>query len=258
MEVEAPPQDEFIEPSIQVEEVQVRQEPLAPKKKPVYLPEDTEFHLAKSFLISKIGSKHPVSLYDHMSRIVQHVLEQRPQNAVDSFEAMSFELKRNRAKLNLDSFPKDVNQSYLGLEKVQNQLKFLAPEPSDVELGEIPDMIDLARLWEWAGVSFGNEATFLLFLSIKKLVEERQLKSARLWGKINGLKSNYIIVEGELKEGMVDDEDAVVNKTQKTDNVDAEGKEKDASKSKGPRPLSREVKSGANKYVYYTCSDGLD
>jgi radial spoke head protein 4/6 len=256
-EVEAPPPqtveeiEEQAEHGPVIEQVRVDAAP-PPKKKPTYLPEDTEFQLAKSFLVSKMGSKHPVSLYDHMSRMVQYCLEQRPNNAVDSFEALSFELKRNRAAMNLDSFGKNVANTHLALEKVKTQLKYLKPEPSDpTELGEIPDMIDLARLWEWAGVSFGNEGTFLLFLSIKKLVEERQLKSVRLWGKINGLQSNYIIVEAELKDGVVDDEDAIVNKP-------AKSVEKDESATKGKqtaKPLTRETKTGTNKYVYYTCSD---
>lgn len=252
------PAEEIIEPIVEPvvpEPVKVIETPppvvAPPKKKPTFLPEDTEFQLAKSFLVSKMGSKHPVSLYDHFAKMVQYCLEQRPQNAVDSFEALSFELKRNRAQINLNSFGKTSADAHLEIDKVKTTLQYLHPEQQETaELGEIPDMVDLARLWEWAGVSFGSESTFLLMLSIKKLVEERQLKSVRLWGKINGLKSNYIIVEGELKDGIADDEDALVNKA-----ANASDTETDETKKKSLKPLSREVRSGTNKYIYYTCSD---
>ena len=64
---------------------------VAPVKKPVsLLPESTEFQLAKSFLTSKIGVKHPVSMYDHLTRVIQHVLEQRPSNAVGRLGSCRF------------------------------------------------------------------------------------------------------------------------------------------------------------------------
>jgi radial spoke head protein 4A len=252
-----PPLDTEVEPIVPVDipvVAPIVEAPVIVKKKPTFLPEDTEFNLAKSFLLSKTGSKHPVSLYDHMTRVVQHCLEQRTQNAVDSFEPISFELKRNRANLNIDSFATAQSAKQLSLDKAKKLLKYLRPDTAEVtDLGDIPDMLDLSRIWEWAGVTFGQETTFLLMLAIKKLVEEKSLKSARLWGKIIGLKANYIIVEGELKEGIADEEDALINKPQKP-------AEKDESKSKKTKPakqLTRESKSGTNKYIYFVCSDGF-
>lgn len=121
-------------------------------------------------------------------------------------------------------------------------------------------MMDLASLWEWAGVSFGKEDTFLLFLSIKKLVETKQLKSVRLWGKIYGTRQNYIIAEAELKEGVEDVEDAIVNATEVVEGAVGESKSKSPADAKLPVPktkqyanLSKESRTGANKYIYYVC-----
>jgi radial spoke head protein 4/6 len=115
--------------------------------------------------------------------------------------------------------------------------------------------MDLANLWEWAGVSFGKEETFLLFLSIKKLVEQKQLKSIRFWGKIFGREKNYIITEAELKEGSDDPEEAIVNAVPKLEEVKVEVQEgPKLPKPKAFSRLSREQRSGVNKYVYYVCN----
>jgi hypothetical protein len=47
-----------------------------------FLSEDSEFVLAKSFLTSKVGAKHPVSLYDHLTNIIMQSLESRNTNVV--------------------------------------------------------------------------------------------------------------------------------------------------------------------------------
>lgn len=126
-------------------------------------------------------------------------------------------------------------------------------------------MMDLAALWEWAGVSFGKEDTFLLFLSIKKLVEMKQLKSVRLWGKIYGRFKNYIITEGEMKEGADDPEDSIVNELpSKTDPI-TEVPQLDVNIPKISKPkvikredLTKEARVGVNKYIYYACNHGIN
>ena len=119
-------------------------------------------------------------------------------------------------------------------------------------------MMDLASLWEWAGVSFGKEDTFLLFLSIKKLVEQKQLKSVRLWGKIFGTSANYIIAEAELKEGVEDVDEAAANAVDPTEATDPSIAAPSDPKFPTPKtkkiaPLTKEARSGLNKYIYYTC-----
>jgi hypothetical protein len=59
--------------------------PPQPKQPPIqnqFLPEDSEFTLAKSFLTSKVGVKHPVSLYDHLTNLIMQTLETRNTNIV--------------------------------------------------------------------------------------------------------------------------------------------------------------------------------
>ncbi|KAI8925429.1 radial spokehead-like protein [Entophlyctis helioformis] len=252
-----------------------------------YVPEDTEFTLAKSFLNSKVGGK-TVSFYDHLTSIVNHVLETRSQASLDNFEALSAELKRSRFQAEVPGAPTSLRDASIPtpdivLAKKQSSLfqrvsAEEAAEKAAADIGEIPDIMDLANLWDGL-ISFGREETFVLFLSIKNLVEEKPLKSVRLWGKIFGTQSNYIIVEAELKDGAADDDDAIANAvedskaaTEPAAGTKAAGEDDEAKgdqaikspeedetglpkpKNKPLMPLSKEARIGVNKYVYYATS----
>ncbi|KAJ3415351.1 Radial spoke head protein 4 A [Chytridiales sp. JEL 0842] len=268
-----------------------------------HLPEDAEFALAKAFLM-QTSEKSQMNLYDHLSMTVMRVLETRPLNAVDFFESISSEIKRS--KFPVDPIraqqPPLPDTTQADIQKVRSQLKlFEKPlitsdeDSADApQAGEIPDILDLSHLWEWAGVSFGKEETFKIFLGLKKLAEEKPLKSVRLWGKILGLEGSYLVAEGELREGAVDEDDAIANPEPGKENAEGdtaaaaegevapvppaeggetveggedgaapvkkEGEEEDDMKITKPKtgkvlmPLPKENRTGVNKYVYYVCS----
>ncbi|KAJ3101101.1 Radial spoke head protein 4 A [Phlyctochytrium bullatum] len=271
------------------------------------LPEDSEFALAKAFLMSA-STKTETNLYDHLTTTIMRILETRPKDAVDIFESISSEIKRSKFSVEIPGAPNSLkkafeNDKYLKRIREQSILYERIPEDEDKgedSSGEIPDIMDLANLWEWAGVAFGKEETFTLFLSLKKLVAEKPLKSVRLWGRIQTLSSPYIIVEGELRDSAVDEDEAQANQTSgesalsqtqanesaaetgesisaaenailqeltaKGHDVEAaqkiaklfaeESSSNNISKAKNKTigPLSLEVRTGVNKYVYYVCT----
>ncbi|KAJ3391996.1 Radial spoke head protein 4 A [Chytriomyces hyalinus] len=236
------------------------------------IPEDVEFQLARSFLLQN-SEKTEMNLYDHLTLTVMRVLETRPKNAIDAFEAISSEIKRSRFKAvdAASSIFKPVYDSAPGIETSKVQIQLFNEDPPEDGLGEIPDIMDLSNLWEWAGVSFGREETFMLFLSLRKLVAEKPLKSVRLWGKIHGLHGNYIITEGELKDGASDDDGDLVNGTgesaeeaeesaaaaaeaETAEQVPVEDPTLPKAKNRVIPPLPKESRAGVNRYVYYVCS----
>ncbi|KAJ3298750.1 Radial spoke head protein 4 A [Borealophlyctis nickersoniae] len=253
------------------------------------LPEDSELALAKAFLMTN-SEKSNMNLYDHLTSIVMQILETRPANAVDIFETISSEVKRSKFSVEQPDAPgafRRVPDQTAAGEAASVQIKLferLSPDEAadravaDNQAGEVPDVMDLANLWEWAGVSFGKEETFMIFLAMKKLSEEKPLKSVRLWGKIAGQKANYIIVEGEIREGAIDEDDAIANSSG-SENANAEEEAPPEGQGEGapgegeavappvddeaglPKPkvkttppLPKEVRVGVNKYVYYVCN----
>lgn len=59
---------------------------------------------------------------------------------------------------------------------------------------------------EQAGVGLGRMEMQRIFLALKQLAQSEQLPHCRLWGKILGRDSNYIIAEAAYKEAEKDDE----------------------------------------------------
>lgn len=60
---------------------------------------------------------------------------------------------------------------------------------------------------EQAGVGLGREEMQRLFLALKQLVESQSLHGCRLWGKILGTESSYIVAEAEYREGEEEEEE---------------------------------------------------
>ncbi|KAJ3387046.1 Radial spoke head protein 4 A [Entophlyctis sp. JEL0112] len=192
------------------------------KRKDVYfkpevdLPDSVELQLARAFLL-ETSEKSNMNVYDHLTLTVMRVLETRPRNAVDIFESISSEVKRSKFNT-VDPASSAFRPAYdpaPGIKLAKLQMKLFDQPPQDEVpdegLGEIPDIMDLSHLWEWAGVSFGADETFKLFLSLRKLVADKPLKSVRLWGKIYGTHADYIVTEGELKDGATDDDADAAN-----------------------------------------------
>ena len=116
--------------------------------------------------------------------------------------------------------------------------------------------MDLANIFEWAGVSLGQEETYLIFLSIKKLVESKTLKSARLFGKIFGTTKDYIVVESERRDDDEAGEEEAEAAPEATDTTNVNPDEQDLPKSKHkvtPAPV-KEVAAGVNRYIYWVCN----
>lgn len=62
----------------------------------------------------------------------------------------------------------------------------------------IPDVVEESRIFEWAGLSFGEDETYKLSKSIRRLALLSGASRLRFWGKIYGSKKDYLIVEGIL------------------------------------------------------------
>jgi hypothetical protein len=87
-DIEATPAPKEVPGAASVEK-EVGASVLALQKDPIqnqFLPDDNEFTLAKQFLTTKMGTKHPVSVYDHITTIIMKTLEQRDKNVVGIYK----------------------------------------------------------------------------------------------------------------------------------------------------------------------------
>lgn len=86
------------------------------------------------------------------------------------------------------------------------------------------------KIFQYAGVGFGDNETMLLMKSLKQLAISSGAESIRLWGKIHGSQKDYYIAEGSKFEGNQIEE----------------------------APADFEARgSGVNKLVYWACNSSL-
>jgi len=119
------------------------------------------------------------------------------------------------------------------------QKVFQGPPP-DEDSGEVPeaapvgyvaDLLAYSKVWQWAGIGFGEQETYRLQKSLKKLSGKVAATSLNFFGKITGTECDYYIAEGVV-EGEEENEE-----------------EKEADfEPKG---------TGVNKYTYFVASNSL-
>ncbi|KAI3368428.1 hypothetical protein L3Q82_025387 [Scortum barcoo] len=203
-------------------------------------------------------------IYDHLTRLLLKVMEEHPQNAVDVIEDMSRDVKHGLFEDKQNTL-RDLPQTTAAeLLAEQQRLLFSRPEEADQEeeLVEtpLPNVNEIGFYMEQAGVGLGREEMQRIFLALKQLVESQALQRCRLWGKILGRESNYIVAEAEYREGD-EEEEPSTEEAAETEEREAEAQENEMD----PLPQStykalpvvpkEAIGTGANKFVYYVCKE---
>ncbi|XP_040926110.1 radial spoke head protein 6 homolog A isoform X2 [Betta splendens] len=213
----------------------------------------------KTFML-KNSTRTNLNLYDHLTQLLIKVMDERPENVVDVFEDMSLSVKQGLFQ-DKQSALQDLPAAAAVEQLAEQQwLLFVQPEEPEVEdeLVEthIPNVNELGFYLEQAGVGLGREEMQRLFLALKQLVESESPLHCRLWGKILGTESNYIIAEAEYREAE-EEEKQVSEEVAVHQHQEKEEDEMDAvpqSTYKPPPVVPEEtIGSGTNKFVYYVC-----
>lgn len=168
------------------------------------------------------------ALYDHLTKVLLRVIKENPTNALDAFESISVQVKQETAAsgaLNEDSeeAPDNTEAQAKALAAAQTTLNLIKPpkkvkaaddegeeeeeEEEEPEKAPIPNIMADASLLKWAGLNLGDEEQYRLMLSIQTLATKNELQNVRFWGKINGTKKDYYVVEAKLEEYPEPEED---------------------------------------------------
>lgn len=150
-------------------------------------------------------------VYEHLSKIVERVVTERPTDALGVVEIMS-RLVKEAAGEKRPVGPKappptkeedlkrwaDYSDKVLVLDQ-----DFMERDGDGVPTGPkqccaIPDYMVEADMFAWAGVGFGDLESYKAKCSMRNLAtREEGYKSMRLWGKMLGTQQDYYIVEAE-------------------------------------------------------------
>lgn len=168
------------------------------------------------------------NLYSHIVDVLIKLADD-PKRAYENFELVSAEVKNSK----IASTAAPLKPSQEELNKQSNFIKNCAAllkipeEGAEDPVVTVPDLLDLATLYKWGGVNFGDELTYRLYLSIKTFAKTLgdEVGALRLFGRITTRGLPYYVIEGLTGD---------------MDEVD---------------PKLQEGKEGANKYTYYVTQD---
>ncbi|KAI1903749.1 hypothetical protein AGOR_G00030420 [Albula goreensis] len=228
----------------------------------------------KAFML-KSSTKSNLNLYDHLVRVLTKVMDERPENAVDVLEDLSYEVKR------------------AGLRDTQSTLRDIPPTPAAHLLAEqqralftraggeeaeqeeelvetpLPNLAELSFYLEQAGVGLGREETQRVHLALKQLVDTQPLQRCRFWGKILGTAANYLVAEVEYREGEEEEEENTQEEGAEDEEKEGGARDNDEEQEEAeaidPLPEStykpppvvpkEESRTGANKFTYFVCRE---
>lgn len=157
-------------------------------------------------------------LYNHLNEIFNRIIKYHPYDAYDKFEEISQLVKLTSFKVEDPKYDFEVNGNAFGkqqcltnaqaLEFIE-RAKRLLQDKNDVAKQDrgllskgtkifLPNFTQQAQLLEWGGVSFGDDYTFLIQKSLKRLATLSGAQTLRFWGKIYGSQADYWIAQGTL------------------------------------------------------------
>ncbi|KAL6108615.1 rsph4a [Pungitius sinensis] len=205
------------------------------------------------------------NLYDHLTLLLMKVMDEHPHDAVDVIEDISHDVKL-RFSEDMQNFLRDIPDTTAAeLLAEQQSLLFARPEEDEQEehLMETlhPNVREVGFYLEQAGVGLGREEMQRIFLALKQLVESQALLGCRLWGKILGTESSYIVAEAQYKGGEEEEDKNSEEAAEEEEEKEAETKENEMdtlpqSTYKPPPAVPKEaLGTGANKFVYYVCKE---
>merc|ERR1719421_2273890 len=158
------------------------------------------------------------SLHAQLCAIIGKLVEEKPPDALATLETLSRYLKESgfsgaRAPDSTESIVLDPKTA---AEKEQwcSDIMKLTETPMESignvkALCSIDNFLDNVSMFKWAGVGFGQQASYQIHLSLRCLgASTPGLTKLRFWGKILGIQNDYFIAEGVI-DGTGEAEDPV-------------------------------------------------
>lgn len=149
------------------------------------------------------------SVHDHLVRVVRKLIDEKPEDALAQLEKLSRQLKGSsftgsgslddEQPVILDAAAEAAVQRWCG--DVTSLVRPPNDSPADKQsLAAVRNFLDDAAMFAWAGVGFGQQESFHIAMSLRRLASEAPgLKDLKLWGKILGQGGDYLVAEGTLK-----------------------------------------------------------
>lgn len=139
--------------------------------------------------------KTNLDFYTHMKSIFNRIMLYHRHDSYDKLEEISQLIKKTHLKIK-DPL-RDISE-YRELIKQHNEFdegEGFIEQKLDCNIEELPSVM---KMFENSGISFGEQETYRIYKSMKKLAASSGATRLRFWGKFLGRERDYFILEGEL------------------------------------------------------------
>lgn len=151
--------------------------------------------------------------YEHLGRIVDRVIAEKPQDAYSLMEVLSRLVKASAQPPDEDQVQEPSADQAEELEKYFRKARQLDSVPRDdggeaIQVCAVPDCMEEAEMFSWAGVGFGELESYRIQCALRNLANkesESGLTSLRFWGKFLGTGADYYVAEAQRGEGELPD-----------------------------------------------------
>ena len=162
-----------------------------------------------------LGEHVKSDLYSHLTEVFTRIMQHHPYDGFDKFEEISQLVKNTNMKVRDPKFDYELmnngantltNQQAIDyIEKTKKLLKEHA-EVGALDRGLLtknqsyimPNISEEAAMFEWAGISFGDDTVYMLQKSLKRLAVMSGASPIKFFGKIFGTQKDYWIAKGQL------------------------------------------------------------
>ncbi|XP_050405760.1 radial spoke head protein 4 homolog A [Patella vulgata] len=234
---------------------------------------ENEFIKAKSYLLTA-STNTGINLYDHLSRVLTRVLDERPDNVADVIEDISKDTKRSKFTSDTDTVQDKLDKSTeVALAQLQKKLFSKGEgeedeaQPDEEVETPLPNLMELCFYFEQAAIGLNREEVIRVWLALKNLVDNHPLQHVRFWGKILGTEQNYYVAEVEYREGDEEEEEEEEEEPNEEDSTEKdeadEGEEEETEEDDFPKPEFKapasppkeDNRTGVNKKTYFVCNE---
>lgn len=176
-------------------------------------------------------------VYEHLGEIIDRVVVEKPQDAHGLVEVLS-RLIKEKSSAEPEPSAASVDAEKAVTTKLDGSTAnvvevFAAPPTGETNDCELTDFMSDASVLSWAGVGFGEQESYKIMCSLRRLALAEKasgangIKSLRFWGKLLGTDLDYYVAEAGRGGGAAHNDER----------IEVPGEE------------------GANKYLYYVTTD---
>ncbi|XP_004867280.1 radial spoke head protein 6 homolog A isoform X2 [Heterocephalus glaber] len=241
-------------------------------------PRDLAVQNAKAYLLqTSVGSD--LSLYEHLVNLLTKILNQRPEDPLSILESLNRTTQWEWFHRKLDTLRDDpeMQPAYEMAEKQKALFIQGGGGDREQEMEEemmetvVPNIMESAFHLEQASVGLSSDESFRIYLALKQLVQQQPVHTCRFWGKILGLRSSYLVAEVEFREGEEEEEEEEGEELllEGAEALEPHGGEEEGEEDEEkvvdvvPKPQwkpppvvpKEESRTGANKYLYFVCTE---